>query len=528
MRVGKADVDSAHQWRAGRNVMRRSRSALPAMPRHGEALHAVVVGTSVQIPGRCIAFHRPATIVPLESPTYIVMDSTICLQLLIHWMSLALVFARASAGSNNAARIAIMAITTSSSIKVNAATRSPLALTTDPKVSASNLLQYCLVRCLMVFLWSTGLSGLLCFAATPAQFTADGTPTGLEEEIRWRLNRGRFDSISENQTRGTAYTDVPASSGPLAPNQCLSLAARHQSEDMAKLNLFQHETVPGSAYYNPASQPKPWDRMHAEGYSWNYAGENIAAGYSGAEAAYVCWWNSTGHRQNMYNGAYREIGDGYFYWSSSTYRSYFTMDLGNSGSTCFVTDTLFYDANTNGLYDQAEGISGVSITLLVGGVTHSYFDLSSTVGSFAIPIESIATAASVQVVLSNTTIASVTLNIPRDYRNYSAVALAPGQCRVLGTFTRPSGARNVGLRDLTPASLPIAAPRLALAVFSTNTVLTWPSEINLQYLPQRTTNFLFWSNLTAGYLVGTGSNMTWLDLASGSGNRNFYRLLIRQ
>ena len=29
--------------------------------------------------------------------------------------------------------------------------------------------------------------------------------------------------------------------------------------------------------------------MQAEGYSWNNAGENIAAGYSGAEATYVGW-----------------------------------------------------------------------------------------------------------------------------------------------------------------------------------------------------------------------------------------------
>src|SRR5215204_5610275 len=120
-----------------------------------------------------------------------------------------------------------------------------------------------------------------------SQYNADGVPTGLEEEIRWRANRARFDTLSENATRGTAYTDVPSSSGPLAPNQNITLAARHQSEDMAKLNLFQHATFPGSLYYNPVTQPDPWDRMEAEGYVWNDAGENIAAGYTGAETAFV-------------------------------------------------------------------------------------------------------------------------------------------------------------------------------------------------------------------------------------------------
>jgi len=384
------------------------------------------------------------------------------------------------------------------------------------------------VRCLTLLFLLTGLSGPLCFAAAPIQYIGDGVPTGLEEEIRWRVNRGRFDTASENQTRGTTYTDVPAWAGPLAPNQSLTLAARHQSEDMAKQNLFQHQTVPGSAYYNPTTQPQPWDRMQAEGYSWNNAGENIAAGYSGAEAAYVGWWKSTGHRQNMYNSALREIGDGYYYWSASTYGSYYTMDLGSSGSTCFFTDTLFHDANTNGLYDQTEAVPGVSITLLVAGVPHSYFDLSSAVGSFAIPIQTIAAAASVQVVLSNTTAASVTLSIPRDYRNYTTVTLAPGGCRAFGVFTKLSGALNVGFRDVTPTLLPIAAPCLALAPSGTNIQLAWPSANSLQYLPQRSANLLVWTNLTAGYLAGTGGNMTWLDSSKGTGNRQFYRLLIRQ
>jgi uncharacterized protein YkwD len=374
----------------------------------------------------------------------------------------------------------------------------------------------------------TGFAAVLNSAATPSQYTTDGTPTGLEEEIRWRVNRGRFDTASENQTRGTSYTDVPASTGPLAPNQGLTLAARHQSEDMAKNNLFQHETVPGSAYYNYTNQPEPWDRMAAEGYSWNYAGENIAAGYSGSETAYVGWWNSTGHRENMYNTAFREIGVGYYYWSSSTYKNYYTMDLGNSGNNCFFTDTLFNDANGNGIYDQAEGIAGVCISLLMGGAPSSYFDISSSVGSFAIPIEAIAGSATVQVVLSNTTTAAITLSVPRDYRTYTKVVLAAGESRAFGTFTKPTNVGNVGFRNVTPIQGPAISSRLTVASSGTNLVLSWPSQIGQQYLPQRSTNLLDWSNLTTNYQSGTGSNLIWFDPLSGLGNRKFYRLLIRR
>jgi hypothetical protein len=45
--------------------------------------------------------------------------SSICFKLSMHWVRLALCFALLNAGSNMAARMAMMAITTSNSIKVN-------------------------------------------------------------------------------------------------------------------------------------------------------------------------------------------------------------------------------------------------------------------------------------------------------------------------------------------------------------------------------------------------------------------------
>ena len=42
------------------------------------------------------------------------------------------------------------------------------------------------------------------------QYTGDGIPSGIEEEIRWLVNRGRFDSAAENATQETAYSDIPA------------------------------------------------------------------------------------------------------------------------------------------------------------------------------------------------------------------------------------------------------------------------------------------------------------------------------
>src|SRR5437773_564200 len=54
------------------------------------------------------------------SSPYIWEAKPICLQLLRHWTFCALTFAFARAGSNNAAKMAMIAITTSNSIKVKA------------------------------------------------------------------------------------------------------------------------------------------------------------------------------------------------------------------------------------------------------------------------------------------------------------------------------------------------------------------------------------------------------------------------
>jgi hypothetical protein len=363
-------------------------------------------------------------------------------------------------------------------------------------------------------------------ANAQTQYTADGAPTGLEEEIRWRVNRGRFDSASENQTRGTAYSDVPAAAGPLAPNQSLTLAARHQSEDMATHNVFQHATVTGSAYYNPVTQPNPWDRMTAEGYIWNNAGENIAAGYGSAEAVYLGWWNSTGHRQNMYNSALREIGDGYYYSASSTYRSYYTMDLGSSGSSSFFTDTLFRDTNGNGVYDQGEGVTGVAVKLVAAGTLVGSFDISTAVGSFAVPLQSIASGVLTQVLLSNTTAASVTLTIPQTYSTSSSLTLVAGEQLVYGTFTKPASAQNVGLRNLSVSAPAVVRPSLAATRSGLNMLLQWPSAVGQQYQPQYTTNLVSWFNLTPNSQAGTGSPLSYTDSSAAGAGARFYRLLV--
>ena len=63
----------------------------------------------------------------------------------------------------------------------------------------------------------------------------------------------------------------------------------------------------------------PFDMMKSFGITYNTAGENIAMGYSTPEAVVDAWMNSEGHRANILNSSYKEIGVGYIadgnYWT---------------------------------------------------------------------------------------------------------------------------------------------------------------------------------------------------------------------
>jgi uncharacterized protein YkwD len=47
------------------------------------------------------------------------------------------------------------------------------------------------------------------------------------------------------------------------------------------------------------------------GLSYSAAGENIAAGQQTAAAVVQAWMNSQGHRENILNSSYTQIGVGY-------------------------------------------------------------------------------------------------------------------------------------------------------------------------------------------------------------------------
>ncbi|MEU6878804.1 CAP domain-containing protein [Streptomyces sp. NPDC046712] len=92
-----------------------------------------------------------------------------------------------------------------------------------------------------------------------------------------------------------------AGCGPLTANSQLTRAAQAHSDDMAARDFFDHTNPDGAG---------PGERVTATGYPWSTYGENIAMGQSSAEQVMESWMNSPGHRANILNCSFKEIGVG--------------------------------------------------------------------------------------------------------------------------------------------------------------------------------------------------------------------------
>lgn len=97
---------------------------------------------------------------------------------------------------------------------------------------------------------------------------------------------------------------------PLRENWELSRVARYKSQDMVDNRYFSHT----SPVYGT-----PFRMIRSFGLSYRTAGENIAYGQRTPQAVVNAWMNSSGHRANILNPSYTQIGVGYVangnYWT---------------------------------------------------------------------------------------------------------------------------------------------------------------------------------------------------------------------
>lgn len=125
------------------------------------------------------------------------------------------------------------------------------------------------------------------------------------EEVKTSEPVQESSSVSEYEQKVVdLVNDIRVKNGlsALKLNNKLSEVARMKSQDMKDKRYFSH---------NSPTYGSPFDMMKQFGISYRTAGENIAMGQQTPEIVVNAWMNSEGHRANILNASFKEIGVGY-------------------------------------------------------------------------------------------------------------------------------------------------------------------------------------------------------------------------
>lgn len=101
---------------------------------------------------------------------------------------------------------------------------------------------------------------------------------------------------------------------PLTLNWELSRVAKFKSEDMRDNKYFSHDSP---------TYGSPFQMMKSFGITYKSAGENIAAGQKTPEAVMKSWMNSSGHKANILDKNYTQLGVGKA--TGGSYGTYWTQ-----------------------------------------------------------------------------------------------------------------------------------------------------------------------------------------------------------
>jgi hypothetical protein len=111
---------------------------------------------------------------------------------------------------------------------------------------------------------------------------------------------GYASSISPDEVvRLTNEKRIQNGLSPLTLNSTLSQAALAKGNDMLADDYWAHFAPDGTS---------PWSFFAQFGYSYKYAGENLARDFRDPSSAVEAWMNSPSHRENLLSSKYRDIG----------------------------------------------------------------------------------------------------------------------------------------------------------------------------------------------------------------------------
>ena len=154
-------------------------------------------------------------------------------------------------------------------------------------------------------------------------------------------------------------------SQPLAFDSNLNTAAERHSDWMIDNDIFSHTGVNGS---NAGTRMKDAGYKFSGSWAW---GENIAWRSKSAPSGFqdelqkmhLSLMNSDGHRKNILNNNFKEIGVGVEDGIYKNFDAVFvTQNFAKTASNPFLTGVSFDDANGNLRYDVNEGLAGLTVS----------------------------------------------------------------------------------------------------------------------------------------------------------------------
>lgn len=161
------------------------------------------------------------------------------------------------------------------------------------------------------------------------EVTTEITTQAKPETTTEKVTQTTTEKVTQTTTEATTETTTSAQSGsyaqqvlnlvnaerakyslsPLTLNSSVSKVAQAKAEDMKSNSYFSH-TSP--------TYGSPFDMLKQFGISYSTAGENIAKGQKTPQAVVNAWMNSEGHRANILNKNFTQLGVGYV-GGSTTY-----------------------------------------------------------------------------------------------------------------------------------------------------------------------------------------------------------------
>lgn len=229
---------------------------------------------------------------------------------------------------------------------------------------------------------------------------------------------------------------------PLAMNDYINAAAEVHSDYQLATNKLTHTGSGGTTAYT---------RMVNAGFDFvgsSTWGENVGwQSISGAtsyqdELQRIHEWlmNSPGHRANLLNGSFREVGigvdAGFFQGFNSVIA---TEDFATAKGNPFLTGVAYADANGNARYDVGEGLSGVlvravnqttgAIFMAAGGSAGGY-SLELPAGTYSYSLSAAGYA------LKSGTVSIAASNVKVDWISPAASSVTPALAPLDGTAGR--------------------------------------------------------------------------------------------